>query len=152
MKYLVLILILLPGTLLAQAINQTDHIDYPLSGVLESPCGGEPVAISGMMHGVVHVTISANHNSASTDMNFGPRGDMKAVGLDTGTQYNLNGNDSEHLSWSKTLLEGVSGRGSFNVVGLFKVHYTYHFMLMVDNWETPKLSFDHLVVECPGDN
>jgi hypothetical protein len=148
MKYLVLICLLLPGTLADQAINQTDHIDFQLNGVIESPCGGEPVAVSGMMHGVVHSTVSAQDNSGKTEITIGPRGDMKAVGLETGNQYNLTGNDNQRFSWSQTVIEEVSGVGTFNVVGLFKVHYTDHLVISARNWETPKLLVDHLEVEC----
>jgi hypothetical protein len=144
MKLALLALLLVPVALSAQAINYTEHIDSPMVGVIESPCS-ESVAVSGTVHSVIHLT--QQNNQVSIDVHVGPRGDMTATGLDTGTQYNMTGQTFTRLQFGQNNLENYSYHDQFKVVGLFTVHYTYH-LLFGDNYFTPKAFVDHFSVTC----
>lgn len=135
------------GVVYGQAYNYTYEVDSPMNEVVVSDCC-EPVAVSGMVHGVIHLTRPAQpDDSVMLETHVGPRGDMIAIGMETGTAYNLVGQTMNRLQFGRNILEGYSYHNTFNVVGLTKIHYTYH-LLLGDNYDTPKAYVDRLRIVC----
>jgi len=82
-------LALAAGVALAQATTGKSTFTLPIDAVLENPCTGEPVHLTGELHFLVHFTEDANgglHFQGSVQ----PRG-ISGTGLESGTRYRLVG-------------------------------------------------------------
>ena len=99
---------------LAAATTSTESVKVPLNGlVLPNPCSGEPVALSGTLHTVVHITIDAQGGERF----FVQSGQQQVtgVGLTSGTRYQATGVTRE--AGNDTAGEAVEG----TFVNTFKI-------------------------------
>lgn len=117
-------------SLRAEAISYTVEADAPMSVVVESTCG-ESVALTGSLHGVMHYTQTPKGMIMLVTV-VGPSGDLKAVGLDSGQQYQVTGHTTTKLVFDGGVVESVRYQHTLSVVGLYKVKYTYHLVLSED--------------------
>lgn len=126
----------------AQTQTTTQHVDAPFNGVFSSGCS-EDVAVSGFVHGVIHITSS--DNSITIFTHVGPRNDVRAVGLTTGTQFQVNGITRTKIQTNANI-QSFTYNNNFKVVGLYTVHYNFH--LMFDGSADPKAFVNNFRVTC----
>src|SRR3954464_2843517 len=118
--------------------------DFPISGLLVTPCNGELVQYSGSLHETIHVT--ANNNTFHIGEHVNAQ-DVSGVGLTTGAQYRISDsfNISENLAAGETFTQGEN----FHVIGQgqtpnFVLHTLFHITVdangnvtsFVDNFTT----------------
>ena len=136
--------VLLAGMAHAQATVSTQHVDSPFSGVFSSGCS-EDIAVSGMVHGVLQLT--RNDNTINLVSIVGPRGDAKAVGMDSGTRFNVVGSTFTRVQFSPNVAQNFTYHNTFKVIGLYTVKYDFH-LLYGDDLNTPKAFVDNFTVTC----
>lgn len=83
-----------PSAAHAAAGAKTQNLDVPINMIIGNPCNAESVAISGMLHELVHITAdSSSGYDLNSHINFQ---DVSGVGLTTGTTYEV-GNSADVL-------------------------------------------------------
>jgi hypothetical protein len=78
-------LALAAGMALAQATTDTFNEKVPLDQVVDNPCTGEQIRVTGALHILFHVTEDAN-GGLHVQTHFQPRG-VSGTGLESGTRY-----------------------------------------------------------------
>ena len=78
-------LALAAGMALAQATTDTFNETEPLENVVDNPCTGEPLLLTGELHILFHVTEDAN-GGFHVQTHFQPQG-VSGTGLVSGEQY-----------------------------------------------------------------
>ena len=124
-----------------QAAQDTWHLETPFNGVL-SGCG-ESIAYEGFVHHVLF--ISWRPDRYGYRITSGPRGDVRAVGLDSGNHYNIVGQTITSFESDKNG-SSFGFINTFNVPGFYKVHQTMQ--LMFGENGTPKLSLETQKITC----
>jgi hypothetical protein len=78
-------LALAAGMALAQATTFTSNEKVPLDQIVDNPCTGEPLLLTGELHFLFHETVDAN-GGLHVQIHFQPQG-VSGTGLVSGEQY-----------------------------------------------------------------
>ena len=101
-----------PKPVLAEAVTQNTHEELPFSTVFENTCAGEPIALEGTIHLVTTTTVDSREScfgiAGGDHFRVSSRFEGQAVGLTTGTIYQIKG--AEHETIQRLGNETANGR------------------------------------------